>query len=416
MRQGQEYRQNQMAMRAAEAATQRNAMIRERAAAVNPTDRAAVNQFVSMAGPDAAPYLEAWTGGDNMFNNRAAEGRAAGEYAREARDSDQGFMQDALAAVYTDPSDANIAAIRARAIAAGIAEADFDAYAARFMAVPPEQRPALLANELATSEDGLKVLERFAPEWTRENRGGAIATIQTNPLAPGAAAPATATVTPSPNRPVIVQTADGIYSATPGDPNSAQPFRDANGQPLMPYDSSPAPAASAETEKKTMAAEGLRSTIDSLRGYYGALDRSGGIVSTERGAGNNIAASAAASLPGRVIGRTLGSEDQTQRDNIQTAIPMIVASLKDLTGMSAQQMNSNVELQLFLRTVGDPSNSIETVNEALTRFERYVDRVAGAGDGGGGANLPPVGEEGARVRNRGTGAIMVSRGGRWVPE
>jgi hypothetical protein len=106
-------------------------------------------------------------------------------------------------------------------------------------------------------------------------------------------------------------------------------------------------------------------------------------VSTERGAGRNVAASAAASLPGRVLGRTLGFEDQTQRDNIQTAIPMIVASLKDLTGMSAQQMNSNVELQLFLGTVGDPSKSIETVNEALSRFERYVDRVAGAQGGGG---------------------------------
>jgi len=415
---GQQYRQNQMAMQAAEAAAQRNAMVRQRAAAVDYGDRNSVNEFIRMAGADAAPYLEAAGAGDTLFNNRAAEGRAAGKYTREARDSDQGFMQGALAAVYNDPSDASIAAVRAQALAAGIAEADFDAYASRFLAVPVEQRRPLLANELATSEEGLKVLTTFAPEWVRENRGGTIGTIQTNPLVPGAAPPAPATVTPSPNRPVIVQTADGIYSATPGG-GPAAPVTDAQGNILQPYDSSPPPPAGAADDAKANAAAGLRSTLESLRGYYGALNESGGIVSTERGGGENLLASAGASLPGRVIGRTFGSRDQTQRDNIQTAIPMIVASLKDLTGMSAQQMNSNVELQLFLNTVSAPDQSIETVTEALARFERYVDRVAGEAAAGG---APAGGGSGAADPLEGRTAVgpggqrIVRRGGQWVPQ
>jgi hypothetical protein len=418
MAQGQQYRQNQMAQQAAQATAQRNAMIRQRAAATDFTNPDAVNMFVREAGPDATPYLEAAGAGDTLFSARAAESRAAGDYTRKARGEDQGFMQRAIGAVYTDPSDANIAAVSEQAIAAGVPREQMTAYAARILAAPPEQRRALLAGELATSTEGLKLLERFTPAYDMQNAGGSIIPVQTNPLAPGAVPPSRIAVTASPNRPVIVQTADGIYSATPGG-GPAAPVTDANGNILQPYDSTPNAPANAGDAAKTQAAEGLRSTLDSLRGYYSALNESGGIVSTERGGGENLVASAGASLPGRVLGRTFGSRDQTQRDNIQTAIPMIVASLKDLTGMSAQQMNSNVELQLFLNTVGDPSQSIETVNEALTRFERYVDRMAGASPGGaaaGGANLPPVGPEGARVRSRSNGTIMVSRSGQWVPE
>lgn len=413
----QTFRTNQMAMQTARDTATRNAMIRERAATVNPADRASVNQFVSMAGPDAAPYIEAWSGGDTMFNNRAEEGRAAGKYAREARGEDQGFMQRAIGAVYNDPTDANIASVAAQAVAAGIPQDQMDAYVARIVAAPVEQRRTLLANELATTAEGLALLKRFDPEFDETNLGGSIDTRQVNPLAPGyAPPPQTRRVTESPNRPVLVQDAQGNYVAVNPGTGTGAPVTMPDGSPLS-GETRRAPAEDAAGDARSSAAEGLRSTLESLRGYYGALDKSGGIVSTGRGAGNNIAASAAASLPGRVIGRTLGSEDQTQRDNIASAIPLIVGSLKDLTGMSAQQMNSNVELQLFLNTVADPSQSIETVNEALNRFERYVDRVSGGGaPAGGGANLPPVGEEGARVRNRSTGVIMVSRGGRWVPE
>jgi hypothetical protein len=217
------------------------------------------------------------------------------------------------------------------------------------------------------------------------------------------------TVTASPNRPVIVQTAEGFGSVVPGE-QGFTPITGPSGAPVMPYQA-PSRTDTADADARTGAAEGLRATLESLRGYYSALDESGGIVSTERGAGQNVAASAGASLPGRVLGRTFGSRDQTQRDNIRTAIPMIVASLKDLTGMSAQQMNSNVELQLFLGTVGDPSQSIETVNEALARFERYVDRVAGGGEPAAAAD--PL--EGRTAVGPG-GQRLVRRGGQWVPQ
>lgn len=384
MAQGQQYRQNQMAMQAAQTAAQRNAMLLGLQERTDFNDRNSVANYMRIAGAEGAPVVAAMTGANTMFNNQAAEGRAQGEYARKIRGEDQGFMQRALAAVYNDPSDASIAAARAGAIAAGIGEADFDAYAARFMATPDlAARRALLANELGTTEQGRALLKTFTREIAMDDVGGSLVPRDTNLLAPGAVMPAARTKTPDPTRPIIVNTAGGIGSVVPGQPGYT-PILDDNNNPVMPFDSTPNAPAGAADEARTNAAEGLRSTLDSLRGYYSALNESGGIVSTERGGGENLVASAGASLPGRVLGRTFGSRDQTQRDNIQTAIPMIVASLKDLTGMSAQQMNSNVELQLFLGTVGDPSQSIETVNEALARFERYVDRVAGAAQGGGG--------------------------------
>ncbi len=372
---------NQMAQQAAQATAARNAMIQQRAASVDFNDRNSVNEFARL-GPETTAYIQAAGAGDTLFNTRAAEARAGGEYARKARGEDRGFMQSALAAVYNDPSDTSIAAVRAQALAAGIAEADFDAYASRFLAAPVEQRRALLANELATTPEGLKLLERFTPAYEMQDAGGSIVPVQTNPLAPGAAPPGRIAVTASPNRPVIVQTAEGYGSVVPGQ-SGFTPVTDAEGNPIMPYQAPSAGAAAAD-ETRQNAAEGVRSTIDSMLGYYENLEKMKGIVSTERGAAENIIASIGASLPGRVVGRTIGSREQTERDNIQTAIPMLVASLKDLTGMSAQQMNSNVELQLFLNTVSAPDQSIETVREAFARFGRYVDSVSGGGAQGGG--------------------------------
>jgi hypothetical protein len=381
MRQGQEYRQNQMAQQAAQATAARNAMIQQRAASVDFNDRNSVNEFARL-GPETTAYIQAAGAGDTLFNTRAAEARAGGEYARKARGEDQGFMQRAIGAVYTDPSNANIAAVSEQAIAAGVPREQMTAYAARILAAPPEQRRSLLANELATTPEGLKLLERFTPAYDMQNAGGSIVPVQTNPLAPGATPPERIAVTASPNRPVIVQTAEGYGSVVPGQ-SGFTPVTDDQGNPVMPYQAPSAGAAAAD-ETRQNAAEGVRSTIDSMLGYYENLEKMKGIVSTERGPAENIIASIGASLPGRVVGRTIGSREQTERDNIQTAIPMLVASLKDLTGMSAQQMNSNVELQLFLNTVSAPDQSIETVREAFARFGRYVDSVSGSGAQGGG--------------------------------
>ena len=375
MAQGQQYRQNQMAMQAAQATAQRNAMIRQRAAATDFTSPDAVNAFVREAGPDATPYLEAAAAGAGLGTARSAETRAQGEYDQKANEAAMTELRTVVGRVWANPDDASLADAAQR-------YPQFAADIQRIAAQPDTAaRQSALATMVAALPGGAEFLNAVTQQYTDVDLGGTRQRLPNRPYLPGEVQSLRKTADPT--RPIIVNTAGGIGSVVPGQ-SGYTPILDDNNNPVMPFDSTPNAPAGAADEARANAAEGLRSTLDSLRGYYSALNESGGIVSTERGGGENLVASAGASLPGRVLGRTFGSRDQTQRDNIQTAIPMIVASLKDLTGMSAQQMNSNVELQLFLGTVGDPSQSIETVNEALARFERYVDRVAGAAQGGGG--------------------------------
>lgn len=405
---------NQMAMQAAEATAtaQRNAF--QEAQTLDPTNQAAMRAYALRNPAAAEQVLGGLASADNIFSARNTDTRAQAEAATKQSEAYMAQLPQFASQLLGDASPPVIARVRAQWEGSGFPVGVFDALATRLADLPPEQQQQAIQSYLLTTGGGKTAVEtRFGPR-TLVNTGATQEARNLNPLAldaaTGAPIPVTGPIqnTPDPRAPTIFSSSQGAGQIS--SEGTFTPVTDAEGNPVMPYQA-PSRTDTADAEARAGAAEGLRSTLDSLRGYYDALNRSGGIVSTERGAGRNVAASAAASLPGRVLGRTLGFEDQTQRDNIQTAIPMIVASLKDLTGMSAQQMNSNVELQLFLGTVGDPSKSIETVNEALSRFERYVDRVAG---GGGTAPAAPAG--GGQVAYDTQGNRFVVRNGQWVRE
>lgn len=248
----QAFQQNQMAQQAAQATAARNAMIQQRAATVDFGDRNSVNEFARL-GPETTAYIQAAGAGDALFNTRAEEARAQGEFAREGRTADQGFMQRAIGAVYTDPSDANIAAVAAQAVAAGIPRDQMDAYVARIVAAPVEQRRALLANELATSPEGLKLLERFTPAYDMQNAGGSIVPVQTNPLAPGATPPRPIAVTPDPTKYTDVPTVDGLVRVYAD--GRSELLRGPSGAPLTPAPSPEQQRADAEAAAERAAAD-----------------------------------------------------------------------------------------------------------------------------------------------------------------
>ncbi len=410
MRQGQEYRQNQMAQQAAQATAQRNAMIRQRAAATDFTNPDAVNMFVREAGPDATPYLEAAAAGAGLGTARAAEGRAAGTYAREARGEDRGFMQNALAAVYNDPSDESIAAVRAQALAAGIPEVDFDAYASRFLAAPVEQRRNLLANELATSEEGRKVLTTFAPEWERENRGGTINTIQTNPLVPGATPPAPATVTADPNRQQLVQDANGNWVSVNPNTNLGAPVTLPGGAPVTGQtrrnEDDPAVAAAAAARAAAPArlegAQNLVRLIDDATANTNYFTAGLGSVTAV------IPGTPAADLAGTMesIKSNLAFDRlQQMRDESRTggALGQIVLRELDMLASvwaSTQQSQSPEQLRENLGVLKTRAEALAAAYEAM---------VAGGGASAGGGSAPQ------RIWDR-YGVAHVVRNGQWVPE
>ena len=121
----------------------------------------------------------------------------------------------------------------------------------------------------------------------------------------------------------------------------------------------------------------LASELDNIRIAYDNLNRMRAIPSTGRNVLSNIAAGTAASGVGQTLGRLAGTPEQTERDVIKSGRLRLVNAIKNATGMSAQQLNSNVELKNMLDSVTDPSQSIETVNRILDQIqETYLTGAA----------------------------------------
>lgn len=140
-------------------------------------------------------------------------------------------------------------------------------------------------------------------------------------------------------------------------------------------------------EKKETGKAQATDILDTLGGAYAELDRMKAIPSEQRGAVNNILASLGATQPGQVVGRGLGSAEQTQRDIVSSARLQLLNAIKNATGLSSQQLNSNVELQTWLNSLTDPSRSIQTNKAILENVRKFIDSggTYSAKKGGGAA-------------------------------
>lgn len=113
--------------------------------------------------------------------------------------------------------------------------------------------------------------------------------------------------------------------------------------------------------------------LDSLEAAYTDLEARKAIPSEKRNAVANTLASISASAPGQMAERTIGTKAQTQRDVIASSRLQLLNAIKGATGMSSQQLNSNVELTTWLNSLTDPSRSIETNREILQNVRRFID-------------------------------------------
>lgn len=117
---------------------------------------------------------------------------------------------------------------------------------------------------------------------------------------------------------------------------------------------------------------GFASSIDFLEEQYRKLDKLGGIVNPDRSGISNIGSRIASSEVGQFLGGAVGTDEQVLRNQINGTIPLLVLDIKNVTGASAQQMNSNIELQNFLRAASNPKTDIKTVLQLLKNLkEKY---------------------------------------------
>lgn len=125
-------------------------------------------------------------------------------------------------------------------------------------------------------------------------------------------------------------------------------------------------AATTKSEAKSQ----LSDIVGSLKKNYETLKEQGGIVSAQESGFGNIGARISSSGIGQALGGAVGTKTQEERQKIEQTRPLLLNLIKNATGMSAQQMNSNAEMQLYLNAATNPQLSYEANLEALKNLDR----------------------------------------------
>jgi hypothetical protein len=127
--------------------------------------------------------------------------------------------------------------------------------------------------------------------------------------------------------------------------------------------------ADIKTQLKDQGALDFDTQVLNLRTKYKQLDEMGGIVNPDKSTISNIIAGAESSGLGQIVGGKLGTQAQSIRNEIAQARPLLLQSIKQATGMSSKQMDSNAELQLYLRSATDPNIDIKANLAALDNIQ-----------------------------------------------
>jgi hypothetical protein len=169
---------------------------------------------------------------------------------------------------------------------------------------------------------------------------------------------------------------DGTVRPIPGGPADPETIRrQAEARRAPPPGPEGTPAQQARAEGQRGARDMLSQELNTVMGYYEGLNRMGAMTSPSRAAAANVAAAARATGVGQTAERFLGTEAQTLRDNISNARLRILNHVKNATGATASQMNSNMELQTWLNALTNPQQSIETVRETLGQMDAVLGSV-----------------------------------------
>lgn len=151
--------------------------------------------------------------------------------------------------------------------------------------------------------------------------------------------------------------------------------------------------------QKNLAQERVNTVITDLRNSYARLHKGGGISSVENSAFGNLGAYAGNTMIGQEVGKAIGTVNQSERNKILQARPLLTTAIMQATGLSSKQMDSNAELNLWLNTATNPSLGKEANDEALNRIELLIggkialpdsENQTGIGPQGGAVNLTPM--------------------------
>lgn len=297
------------------------------------------------------------------------------------------FGDDLKRNLSANPSDENVVAWGQDAVLQGIYTPDQVASTVQqLLTLPPQQRASILSQAGASPSE-------LKPSTQTINRGGATEVIQVpafggapTTLGSFADVPLPANVQAQKiqiareSRPPAQPVAPTITSIVdPTNPNQmitidARRYQGGGANsPGVIGVAGKEPGAALRANKVEAGKTQLADDLDNLRASFQTLDQMRAIPSTERGALSNVASGISATGIGQKTGQLFGTEAQVERDVINSARSRLVNSIKNATGMSAQQLNSNVELQTMLKSISDPGQSVQAALRIIDDIENaYV--------------------------------------------
>ena len=283
------------------------------------------------------------------------------------------FGEDLKRSLSANPSDANIIAFGEDAVLQGLYSPDqVKSTVEQLLALPAADRVRILSQAGASASD-------LKPSNLQVNQGGQTQVLQMPAFGGAGTSVNTLSDVPLPKA-VEEQKARialaGRAPAQPPTPTITSIVNPVNPNEMITIDArryqgggagSPGvigvagkePGAALRQSKVEAGKTQLADDLDNLRASFEALDKMRAIPSTERNALSNVASGIAATGIGQKTGQLFGTEAQVERDVINSARSRLVNSIKNATGMSAQQLNSNVELQTMLKSISDPGQSVQ---------------------------------------------------------
>lgn len=151
----------------------------------------------------------------------------------------------------------------------------------------------------------------------------------------------------------------------------------------------PSPAvlkAQADADARAAGQEVLGNTIDTAKTLITDLSKAEGMTGTSRSALANLFTSLSTTGVGQTAGRMVGTATQSKRDELSSVRLQLLNAIKEATGTSSSQLNSNVELQTWLASLGSAGMTKEANEAILSNLENsYLKKkpsVAPAGEWG----------------------------------
>lgn len=121
-----------------------------------------------------------------------------------------------------------------------------------------------------------------------------------------------------------------------------------------------------EQAKKLPGKRQVSLILGKMRNAYEQLEKAEAIPSEKRGGFANAFDYLSSSSLGREAQKFVGTKESKYLSQIVNLRKALATAIKNATGMTAQEMNSNVELQLTLDTLSDPTQGIEAARQTIS--------------------------------------------------